>query len=313
MRSGLIKKISLIYAVSVIALFLIVSILAPLLANSRPIVYSNGSKIYFPAVFDYPELVNYDFKKSDGFAIFPPVKHNYSEYDLDSVVAAPTSDHIFGTDEQGRDIAARMIYGTRNSFIVSLIAVLIYLSIGIVMGAVSGYFGGIADIAVSRVIEIVICFPVLFFVLALSAVFTPGLMTIMIVIGLTGWTSTARIVRAEFFKLKKSGFVTAARSLGAGDLRIIFRHILPNALPPVIVIAVFGLGSAVLIESSLSFLGFGVQPPQPSWGDILNQSRDFFDFAWWLIFIPGAAIFSVISSYNILGRFLQKKYEKSSD
>ncbi|HOA07255.1 MAG TPA: ABC transporter permease [Spirochaetota bacterium] len=306
------KKIPVYYAVAVLFSFVFVSIFAPLIANSRPLVYADKGKIIFPALFDYSEYNNFDFKNAPGFKIFPPIKYNYSEYDLDSVVAPPSADHYFGTDEQGRDIAARMIYGTRNSFIVSLIAVIIYLSIGIVAGSFAGYFGGIVDIILSRIIEVVICFPVLFFILALTAIFTPGLITIMVVIGLTGWTSTARVVRGEFFKIKNSGYVLAARAAGAGDFRIIFRHILPNALPPVIVIAVFGLASAVLIESSLSFLGFGVQPPSPSWGDILSQSRDFFDFAWWLMFIPGGAIFAVISSYNILGRHLQNRYESNS-
>ena len=161
------------------------------------------------------------------------------------------------------------------------------------------------DIIISRIIEIVMCFPTFFLILTILALWGQSLFNVMIVIGITGWTGIARIVRGEFFKLREQDFVMASKALGAKDFWIIFKHILPNAMAPVMVSATFGIASTILIESSLSFLGFGVQPPTPSWGDILSQSRDFIDFAWWLTLIPGFAIFITITSYNLVGEGLQ--------
>jgi len=198
-----------------------------------------------------------------------------------------------------------MIYGTRVSIFVGFVAVFIYVTIGIIIGALAGFYGGWVDIIISRIIEIVMCFPTFFLILTILALWGQSLLNVMIVIGITGWTGIARIVRGEFFKLREQDFVVASRALGAKDWWIIFKHILPNAMAPVMVSATFGIASTILIESSLSFLGFGVQPPTPSWGDILSQSRDFIDFAWWLTLIPGFAIFITITSYNVLGEGLQ--------
>ncbi len=303
---------------AVVGILLIVALLAPVLANNRPIVYITGGRAYFPALIDYPEMRDIDFRRGDapGFAIMPPVPYTYSEYDLDSIVLPPGPRHIFGTDEQGRDLASRMIHGTRVSLVIGFVAVMIYVAIGIVIGAVSGFYGGWIDMAVSRFIEIVICFPTFFLILTVLAVVDIGesnnLLSIMVVIGLTRWTETARIVRGEFIKLRESDYVIAGRALGLRNARIILRHILPNALSPVLVTATFGVASTILIESSLSFLGFGVNPPTPSWGDILSQSREFMDFAWWLTLIPGIAIFLTITSYNLVGEGLQDATDPKS-
>jgi len=316
MATSLKKTKGFWYAVTVIAAFVCISILAPLIANSRPLIHiAPQGGVYFPALIDYPEFRERDFRSDTpeaGWSLFPPVRYSYTEYDLDSIVTPPSAKHLLGTDEQGRDIAARMVHGSRNSFVISFFAVMIYVLIGIVIGALAGYFGGIVDIVISRIIEIMICFPLFFLLLALIAFLGQSIITIMLVIGLTGWTGTARIVRGEFLKLVNSPIVTGAKSIGAGHLRIIFRHLLPNALPPVLVTATFGFGGAILAESALSFLGFGIQPPEPSWGDILAQSRDFMDFAWWLAIIPGGAIFLVISAYNSLGRYIQNRHETNS-
>jgi peptide/nickel transport system permease protein len=298
----------------VVAILFFIAIFAPLLANNKPYIYISENKTYFPILFDYPELKNEDLRKEKfrGFKLFPPVKYSYSEYDLDSIVIAPSSKHFLGTDEQGRDLAARMIHGTRVSILIGFIAVFIYISIGIIVGSVAGYYGGIVDLVISRIIEIVICFPTFFLILTVLALIGPSLVNVMVVIGLTGWTGIARIVRGEFLKFRESDFVIASRAMGARDRWIIFRHILPNSLAPVLVSATFGVASTILIESSLSFLGFGVQPPTPSWGDILSQSRDFMDFAWWLTLIPGFAIFITITSYNLLGEGLQDALDPRS-
>ena len=165
---------------------------------------------------------------------------------------------------------------------------------------------------VSRLIEIMMCFPTFFLILTILALWGPSLASVMVVIGITSWPGIARIVRGEFLRLKEGDYVMASRALGARDSWIIFRHILPNSLAPVLVSATFGIASTILTESSLSFLGFGVQPPTPSWGDILNQFRDFIDFAWWLTLIPGFAIFITITAYNLLGEGLQDALDPKS-
>ena len=298
----------------VICLLFFVAIFAPLIANNRPYVYCADDRIYFPIFYDYPELRDTDFKSADcaGFKLFPPIPYSYSEYDLDYIVLPPGPEHLLGTDEQGRDLAARMVYGTRVSILIGFIAVALYVFIGIVIGSIAGYYGGWIDLVISRFIEMIMCFPTFFLILTILALWGPSLASVMIVIGITGWTGIARIVRGEFMRIKESDYVVATRALGAGDLRIIIRHVLPNSLAPVLVSATFGIASTILIESSLSFLGFGVQPPTPSWGDILSQSRDFMDFAWWLTLIPGFAIFITITAYNLLGEGLQDALDPKS-
>lgn len=300
------NRLALAGMIFVIILFLI-ALLAPLIANNKPYLYITEEKVYFPLFFTYEDLKNKDLRSGqyEGFKVFPPISYSFSEYDLDAIVLPPDERHFLGTDEQGRDLAARMIFGTRISMLVGFIAVSIYVLIGIIIGAVAGYYGGKVDIVISRFIEIVLCFPTFFLILTILALIGPSLVNVMLVIGLTGWTGIARIVRGEFFKLRETDYVLASKAVGARDYQIILRHILPNSLAPVLVSATFGIASTILIESSLSFLGFGVQPPTPSWGDILSQSRDFMDFAWWLTLIPGFAIFMTITAYNLVGEGFQ--------
>ncbi len=301
------KKLSMAGLV-VVAVLISVALFAPLIANSRPYIYVNNGKAYFPIFFNYAELRDVDLRdgRYPGFKLFPPIRYSYSEYDLDSIILPPGGGHLLGTDEQGRDMAARMIHGTRVSMLVGFIAVAIYVSIGIVIGALAGYYGGVVDIVISRVIEIMMCFPTFFLILTILALFGQSMVSVMVVIGITGWTGIARIVRGEFLKLREMDYVTAVKGMGAGDLRIILRHILPNSLAPVLVSATFGIASTILIESSLSFLGFGVQPPTPSWGEILSQSSGYIDVAWWLTLIPGFAIFITITAYNLIGEGFQE-------
>lgn len=241
-------------------------------------------------------------------ALCAPIISPYSptEYNLDDTLVAPNSHHLLGTDEQGRDVLARLIYGARVSLSVGFVAVGLSVFIGIIVGAIAGYYGGKIDMLFSRIIEIVMCFPTFFLILAVIAFIGPGLFNIMLVIGFTGWTDIARLVRGEFFKLRNQEFALAVKALGASVPRILFGHLLPNALAPVMISATFGVASAILVESSLSYLGFGVQPPTPSWGDILSQSRDFMDIAWWLTVFPGFAIFLTVTSFNLVGEGLRE-------
>ncbi len=291
------------------------AVLAPLIANNRPYIYaSEEGRVYFPLFFDYEEFIGKDLRGEEfrGFKLFPPVAFTYSEYNLDEILFPPGMKHFMGTDEQGRDLAARMIHGTRVSLLVGFIAVAIYVTIGIFVGAIAGYYGGWLDMFISRVIEMVMCFPTFFLILTILALWGPSMVSVMVVIGITSWPGIARIVRGEFLKLREMDFVTATRALGARDWRIIFRHMLPNSLAPVLVSATFGIASTILVESSLSFLGLGVQPPTPSWGQILSSSSRYIDIAWWMTLIPGFAIFLTITAYNLIGEGLQDAVDPKS-
>jgi len=213
----------------------------------------------------------------------------------------PSWQHCLGTDEFGRDVWTRMLYGGRISLSVGLVAVGISMTIGIFLGALAGFFGGWVDQLIMRSVDIVLCIPTLFLILMLVVFIGPNLLNIMIIIGLTSWTDLSRLVRAEFLTLKNREYVLAARALGARNSRIIFKHILPNALAPVFVSATFGVAGAILLESGLSFLGLGVQPPTPSWGNILSAGKDYLTQGWWLTLFPGLAIFITVLGYNLLG------------
>ncbi len=209
--------------------------------------------------------------------------------------------HLLGTDALGRDLACRMIWGGRISLAVGVVAVGIYVVIGMIIGAIAGYFRGWSDMLISRFIEIVICFPSFFLILTIVAFVGPSIFNIMLVIGLTSWTGVARLVRAEFLKLAEQEFVWAGQALGYSPTRIIFRHILPTAMAPVLVAATFGVSGAILTESGLSFLGLGITIPKPSWGGILADGRDALFSAPWIIVFPGFAIFVTITLYNLVG------------
>lgn len=223
------------------------------------------------------------------------------EFDTTNILLGPTSVHPLGTDILGRDVLSRMIYGSRVSLSVGFVAVGISTLIGVVLGAVSGYYGGLVDRVTMRFVDIMLCFPSFFLILAVIAYIGPSIWNIMIVIGVTSWMGVTRLVRAEFLSIRERDFVTAAIAQGAGDLRVIFMHILPNAMAPVLVAATLGVASAVLVESGLSFLGLGVQPPDPSWGNMLTEGKDNIEIAWWLSLFPGLAILITVLGYNLLG------------
>ncbi len=240
-------------------------------------------------------------------AVFAPFIAPYDPYEINvyQVLEAPSKEHIFGTDELGRDVFSRVVYGARVSLKVGIIAMGISISIGTILGLIAGYYGGLIDSLIMRIVDVMLSFPTLFLILAIVAVLEPNIYIIMIVIGLTGWMDVARLVRAEVLSLKEREFVIASKAMGAGSGRIIFHHILPNALYPVIVAATFAVGSVILIESGLSFLGLGIQPPEPSWGGILSVGKDYLTVAWWLSFFPGMAIFLTVLSINLFGEALR--------
>ena len=224
-----------------------------------------------------------------------------SMIDVNKILAPPSKAHLFGTDELGRDVFTRILYGAGISLKVGFVAVGIAVIIGTVLGALSGYYGGLMDIIIMRFVDIMLCFPSFFLILAVIAFMEPSIFNIMAVIGFTSWMGITRLVRAEFLSLKERDFVLAVKAMGASNARIIFLHILPNAMAPVLVSATLGIAAAVLTESALSFLGIGVQPPTPSWGNMLTQGQNVLGIAWWLSFFPGMAILVTVLGYNLLG------------
>jgi len=229
--------------------------------------------------------------------------------DVHVILMPPSWQHWCGTDTLGRDVFSRMLYGARVSLAVGFVAVGISLLIGLILGAVAGYSGGRIDGMLMRLTDMVLCFPTFFLILAVIAFLEPSIWNIMIVIGLTSWMGIARLVRAEFLTLRHREYVLAAQSLGVSPIRIMWRYLLPNAMGPVLVSVVLGVAGAVLVESGLSFLGLGVQPPDASWGNILTEGKDNIQLAWWLSMYPGLAILITVLGYNLLGEGLRDYFD----
>lgn len=247
-------------------------------------------------------------------AMLAPVIAPYDpdEINVKAILLTPSWEHWMGTDGLGRDVLSRMLHGGRISLLVGLVAVGISTAIGIVLGALAGYYRGWVDTLIMRLVDIMLSIPSFFLILAVIAFLTPSIINIMIVIGLTSWMGVTRLVRAEFLSLAEREFVQASRTLGAKDMRLIFTHLLPNSLTPIIVSAVLGIASAVLLESGLSFLGLGVQAPQSSWGNILTDGKEYIQFAWWLSLYPGMAILITVLGYNLLGEGLRDALDPRS-
>lgn len=234
------------------------------------------------------------------------------ETNVDAPPWAPNERHWLGTDELGRDVAARLIHGARVSLLIAFVTVLIAVGIGLLLGGLAGYLGGAVDLIISRVLEVMQTFPLIFFLLALLAIVrVQSIWPLILALGLTRWTEVARLVRAEVLTLSQREFVLAARALGASPARIILRHLLPNALGPVLVVATFGVGSAILLETALSFLGLGVAPPTASWGELLTEAHRTLQHpgAWWLAVFPGLAIASTVLAVNALGEAVRRSVD----
>lgn len=296
-----------------------ISFFADFLASDLPIVlHREGQTWVLPNLVRPPELVrvNNTFLLSGGlrqgdWALMPPIPYGPNE-DLGQLrtrrLQSPDGLHPLGTDDRGRDVAARMLHGTRVTLMVGILAVGLYVLIGLLLGATAGYFGGWLDDVIGRITEVFMSFPSFFLILTIQALLptTAGVTSVLqlvLVIGVTRWTEVSRLVRAEVMRAKVNDYVAAAQAAGLSDARILIRYILPNSLGPVLVAATFGVAGAVLLESGLSFLGFGVQPPMASWGELLQQARE--TRVPWMVFYPGMAVFLSVTMYNLVGEGLR--------
>ena len=316
-----------------VGFLVVVAAFAPAIAGTKPVLCRYQGRLYAPCLgyFDrrlepaiftkdkfrgtYPR--NLAAKDPDSWALWPlffqdpyrSVRNDEWPGRLENPAmdqGRPSWNNLFGTDQAGVDVLAKMVHGTTIALLVGFVSMGIAGTIGVVVGAVGGYFGGWIDMLTSRVTEIVMCVPTLVLILSIVAIIEkPTIWHTMAIIGFTGWTGIARLTRGEFLRLKSSEYVTAARAAGAGPLRIMLRHVLPNALAPILVPITFGIASAILTESGLSFLGFGPPPPSASWGSVLNGARSNLGM-WWLVVFPGAAIFLTVLAYNLIGEGLQE-------
>jgi peptide/nickel transport system permease protein len=317
------RRLNLV-ALTILALLFLAAALAEQLASDKPIAARVAGETYwFPNLTQPLALRNTNLQTlrkqldpNQGDWMIEPLipfgpNQTYAEGEVPQEGAPPWQPgggHPLGTDEVGRDVAARIIHGARVSLTVGFVAVGIYVLIGLLVGAIAGFYGGAVDAVLSRITEVMMTFPTFFFILAvLGLMRVKTIFPVMIVIGLTRWTDVARLVRAEVLRLKTLEFVQASRALGASDARIITRHLLPNAMGPVLVSATFGVAGAILLESGLSFLGLGVPPPTSSWGELLTQAHRYVTHpgAWWLTLYPGLAIFITITAFNLAGEGLR--------
>jgi len=336
---GLLGDVSGVVGITGIAILLIVALLAPLLANDRPIVCKYDGDVKFPAFATYVDtwvpwrdlqfviksikigdaIPFSDFEPALGentwkevaetpemeWAFWPPVRWSPRQFDKTQLKVPPGDGHVLGTDDQGRDVLARLIHGSVVAVLVGVVSMGIACIIGITLGLLAGYYGGWVDLTLSRITEIVICFPVLFLIITVIAFLPPSVLNITIVIGLRRWTGIFRLIRGEVFVVRQQEYVVAAEALGIPPWRILFRHVLPNAVAPVFVTVAFGIAGAVLVETSLSFLGFG-DPYAASWGEIVMQGRRYVSQGLWhLTVFPGLAIFATLTAFNLFGQSLR--------
>lgn len=284
---------------------------APLLANDRPLILLRGEGLQFPALGEIPLLGRLleqpgwsrrDWslpQQSERWRLAPPIPYSYRQVSLADRYAPPSWRHILGADALGRDLAARVIHGTTVSLQVGLVSTSVALAIGVLLGALAGFSGRAADFVVSRGIEVALAFPTFFLLLAVLSFLPPSVPLLAVVIGLTRWPSLARYTRAEVMRMARAPLVEAARAAGAGPARVLFLHILPHSLTPVLVAATFQMAGAMLVEAGLSFLGFGVPEPLPSWGGLLSQAQG--SGRWWLVLFPGLALTLAITTIQTLG------------
>lgn len=324
-RSGWLARIFLAYSrrpMNLIALIFLVimgllSVFADLLASDMPIACELDGKSYLlPSIIEYPRLQDLDNQQIEqlvaaegGWVILPPVPYGPDQVKVLGNVdwlEAPERDHLLGTDDSGRDVLARIIHGSRSAQIVGLGSMVLSTLFGVILGALAAYFGGRLDRIVLTFVETLTAFPTLFLILAIQGLLgATSLLQLVVIIGATRWTDIARVTRAEVLRIVNEDYVDAARALGLGNIRILSRHVLPGAVGPVLVAATFGIAGAILIESTLSFLGYGAPPPTASWGQLLTDAFNT-EGCYWLTIFPGLALFATVLSINLVGEGLRE-------
>lgn len=304
-----------VWGLVMIGILFFIAVFADIIANDKPLTCIYNQNRYFPAFRDMgvktgllswqSNLANIDWKSQDLQSdVWPVIPYLPSNLDYTARFKPPGNEHILGTDQIGRDVLSGMVHGSRIALAVGFISMSIAILIGVIMGSIAGYFGGMADILIQRIIEVMMTIPNFFLIITVVAFYPGGgIWIIMVIIGLTSWPGIARFTRAEFLKVRNLDYVSSAIALGFSNRRTIFRHVLPNAIAPVLVIAAFGIASAILTESSLSFLGFG-SATTVSWGSILSVARGA-TYAWWMAVFPGSSIFITVTMYNLVGEGLR--------
>jgi peptide/nickel transport system permease protein len=304
-------------AIFVVLLLVSVAIFADFLANNKPIYAKYHGTVYFPVFKEYmvglglgkwdTEFLNVDWRTLDfESTIWPPIKFYPNDVDLFNSMTGPSIEtgHYLGTDAIGRDVLSGLIHGSRISLSVGFVAAGIAVLIGVLLGSIAGFYGGYVDIGIMRFVEIMTLFPAFFLIITIVALYGSSIWFIMIAIGLVTWEGNARLIRGEVLKVRNMDYISAATSLGLTNKRILFRHVLPNALAPVLVSAAFEIAGAILTEAGLSFLGFGVKATTVTWGSVLSEARGATS-SWWLAVFPGFMIFITIVAYNLVGEGLR--------
>ncbi|EKR15931.1 ABC transporter permease [Leptospira interrogans] len=318
------------YSLNILIISYIISLFAPLITTNQPLIVSYQNKLYFPIFSFYPETTfggenltppNYkklskreDFKSSSNWIIFAPIPYGYNEDNLESLEegetppSSPNRKHWLGTDDRGRDVFTRIFYAYRNALSFGLILVFLELSMGTLIGGIQGYFGGKTDILMQRIIEILSAIPFLYLILIVGAFFGRGFTVLLITYGALSWIGISYYMRGEFYKLKQLTYVDSAKALGVGSFRIMLRHILPNAITPLVTFLPFTLIGSISILSALDFLGYGIPAPNPSWGEMIGQGRERLS-AWWLITFPSTALFLTILLTSFIGEGLRDSFD----
>ena len=309
-----------VVSVYVVIFFIFIAIFADFLAYDKPLYVKYNGTTYFPVIKDYlvdlgiskwepPELININWKKLDDqnkleSVVWAPIPYSAREVDLLNSLIKPGGDHYLGTDQVGRDLLSGLIHGSRISLSVGFVAAGIAAFVGVILGAFAGYYGGKVDIIISRFIEIMLTFPLFFLIIVIVAIYGSSIWYVMLAIGLTSWTREARLIRGEILKVRNMEYVLAANSVGLPTRKIIFRHVLPNSIAPVLVSGAFAISAAIIIEAALSFFGMGVSATTVTWGSLINEGRTAPN-AWWLAIFPGLMIFISVVAYNLIGEGLR--------
>ncbi len=311
-----------------IVILSMVSFTAEFWAISKPIILKYDKSYYFPILKEYhPKLfhiddtlyMNYRTLKLDNergdFAFWPPVQWDPYESNLkiETYPGEPTKSNWLGTDDRGRDILTRLLYGYRYSITYSILVWFTCFLLGTVLGGVMGYFGSTVDFIGQRVVEVLSTVPQFFLLIIIISIFEPSLMLLVIISSLFGWISISYYVRGEFLRNRNKEFVEAARSVGASHFRIIFNHILPNSLAPIITFTPFFIAGNIVGLASLDYLGFGLTPPTPSWGELLNQAQKYFTIGWWLAIFPSVALFATLTTLTLIGEGVRDAYDPNQN